>query len=91
MTSAPMKDALERRKNRAIAIVLAYKDEHCDPLLPDEVSVELRKVILDQINDVYDFALDLMRSVDSGDVIINEEYVSRLDVALNRMEEMVNG
>lgn len=91
MTSGPMKDMLENRKNRAIAIILAYKDENCNPYLPNDANVGLRKTVLDQINDLYDFTLDILRSVDSGDVIINEEYVRRLDVALNRMEGIVNG
>lgn len=88
MSSGPMKDMLEKRKNRTIAIILAFKDEH-DGCMDPDVSAAFRKVILDQINDLYDFTLDMLRSVDSGDVIINEEYVARLDVALNRMESMV--
>jgi hypothetical protein len=56
-------DILKKRRDRTIAIILGLKEREVDPLLLEEpggsrASAMLRKVILDQINDFYDMALD---------------------------------
>lgn len=91
MISASVKEMLSKRKDRAIATILSYKDLEVDPHIPQEIRVQLRKVVLDQLNDLYDFSLDLIRSVESGEVTINEEYVERLNAALDRVEGLVDG
>lgn len=82
---------LAKRKDRTIAIILSYKEENYDQFVSEEVARNFRKVILDQLNDLYDFSLDLLRSVESGSVTINEEYVSRLNAALLKVEGLVDG
>lgn len=69
------REFLKRRRDRAIAIILSYKERECDHYLPDAKSTQLRKVILDQFNDVCDFALDLM----NDDIDFNDEFLDRLD------------
>ena len=86
-----LKEMLSKRKDRSIATILGYKDEQLDQYLPADVSVVFRKLILDQLNDLYDFSLDLLRSVEGGSVTINQEYVSRLEAALDKAEELVSG
>lgn len=72
--SAP--EFLRRRKDRACAIALAALDaERIDP----DVHARLRKVILDQLNDFYNASLDIVSSVDSGTVVLNDIYLERLD------------
>lgn len=89
MANTALKEMLSRRKDRSIATILSYKDEVLDEYLPDHVSFEFRKLVLDQLNDLYDFSLDLLRSVEGGSVTINQEYVDRLDAALSRAEDLV--
>jgi hypothetical protein len=72
-------DLLKRRRDRAIAIILSIKERECDEYLPRETRVKLRKVVLDQFNEFYDLVLDLMSSLDQGDVVLNEEYLVKLD------------
>lgn len=72
------KEFLGKRRDRAIAIILSYKERECDDYLPDYVSRELRKVVLDQINDICDLAMDLM----NDDIDFNEEFLNKLDELL---------
>lgn len=86
-----LKEMLSKRKDRSIATILSYKDQTLDEYLPPDVSREFRKLVLDQLNDLYDFSLDLLRSVEGGSVTINQEYVDRLEAALDKAEELVSG
>lgn len=72
-------EVLGKRRDRAIAIVLGLKERECDKHLPPETRHKLRKVVLDQFNDLYDFAVDLLESLDQGGVQINELYLEKLD------------
>lgn len=74
-----LEDLLKRRRDRAIAIVLSIKERECDSHLPREARAKLRKVVLDQFNEFYDLVLDIMSSLDQGDVVLNEEYLEKLD------------
>jgi hypothetical protein len=70
---------LRKRRDRAIAIVLGLKEREVDSFLPPQVSLKLRKVILDQMNDLYDTCLDLLGSSDDGSVVLNEVYLRKID------------
>lgn len=72
---------LQRRRDRAIATVLSFKDRECDQYLPKDVSEDLRELILDEINDLCYAALDVIK----GDV--NDLYVKRLDEIQRLLEE----
>lgn len=67
-------DALQRRRDRAIAIVLGIKEREVDSYLPPQVSAKLRKVILDQFNDFYEVARDL-----APDSVTNDLYLQKLE------------
>lgn len=67
---------LRRRKDRGCAIALAALDAEA---LTSESHGRLRKVILDQFNDYYNAALDVLASLDSGTVVLNDIYLERLD------------
>jgi len=62
-----------------MAIVLGVKERECDHLLTEEAARKMRKVVLDQFNDYCDLATDLVQSLDAGTVVINQEYLRRLD------------
>jgi hypothetical protein len=72
-------DILAKRRDRAIAIVLGVKEREADRHLPPDARQKLRKVVLDQMNDFHDLAVDLVRSLDTGQVALNEEYLTKLD------------
>lgn len=74
-----MADMLAKRRDRAIAIILGVKEREIDTHLPKEAQAKLRKVILDQVNDLYDVALELLKSLDHEDSVVNELWLEKLD------------
>jgi hypothetical protein len=89
--SEVLTDLLGKRKDRAIGIVLGVKERECDRFLPPEVSKKLRKVVLDQLNEFHDLCLDVMRSLDDGDVVLNERYFEMLAEVHNAVVGNGNG
>ena len=69
------KELIAKRKDRAIAIILSIKEKECDQWLPPEASHALRKCVLDQINSLYDLTLDVISSMDSNGVELNQYYL----------------
>jgi len=74
-----VKKILSKRRDRMIATILGAKEDICDPYVTRSDANEFRKIILDQVNDYYDLVMDLLRSVQPEGLIINEEYVRKLD------------
>lgn len=83
--SVVVTEVLARRRDRSIAILLGLKEKECDKFLPKDVQSKLRKAVLDQINEFYDLAVDVIRSLDNDEVVLNEEYLSRLELKLDRI------
>lgn len=81
-------EILAKRRDRAIAIVLGVKERECDQHLPPEASHKLRKVVLDQLNDYHDLCVDVMRSLDTGDMQLNAHYMDKLDSIHQLVYEM---
>lgn len=75
MNQNPIRDLLAKRKDKCIAIILSTKERECDQYLDPEASYALRKVVLDQVNDLADLAIDLMEA----NTILNEQYLQKLD------------
>lgn len=71
---------LERRKNKAIAIVLGVKEREIDSSLSKPLQDKLRKVVLDQFNEYHELCMDVMRSLDDGGVTLNDHYLEMLEV-----------
>jgi hypothetical protein len=84
-----VKDILAKRRDRTIAILLKYKENEVDGYLPPTVRTALRKQILDQINDFYDLSIDILRSLDTGDVVMNDTYLAKLDEIHDMMAKVV--
>lgn len=71
-------EILKKRRDRAIAIVLSVKEREVDAILTDipggrAASKAMRKVVLDQINDFCDLALDVAGSSDVATFEFNPE------------------
>jgi len=80
-----LQEVLHRRKQRCIATILGIKEREVDEFISAETQAKLRKVILDEINDFYDIALDLLNSVDNGNVTINQLWLDKLDELYNHV------
>ena len=65
---------LEKRKNKCIASILSAKEKDYDIYLGKEDALQFRKVILDEINDFYNLAVDLL-----GDNM-NEFYLDMVEM-----------
>lgn len=78
------KGFLAKRRDRAIATFLSYKEREVDGFLPEDIAYDLRKVFLDQFNDVVDLAFDLL----SQEAIWNDEFMSRLDDIYSKVSEI---
>lgn len=74
-----VEDVVSRRCNKAIAIILRAKDTQLDPYLPEEVSDAFRTLILDQINDLQDLFVDLLKVSKDDSVVVNEHYLAMLE------------
>jgi hypothetical protein len=88
-------EILKKRRDRTIAIILGLKEREVDPLLLQEpggsrASGMLRKVILDQINDFYDIALDVASSGEADTFEFNPDvWGSRIEGRLNDLHRAV--
>lgn len=74
-----MVELLAKRRDRCIAICLGVKEREIDRYLPPEAKAKLRKVILDQVNEFYDVVVELMGSLDSGDSVVNQLWLDKID------------
>lgn len=63
-------ETLRKRKDRMAAIILSSWESN-DP--------DFRKVVLDQVNDYYDLAVNLIAVVDDNSVILNDAYIRKID------------
>lgn len=81
-------DILAKRRDRVIAIILGVKERECDKFLNPQASSKLRKVVLDQVNDYHDLCTDLIRSLDTDEVVLNEIFVDRLDMISNQLTQV---
>lgn len=72
-------DVIAKRRDRAIAVLLGIKEREIDQYLPLEARALMRKAILDQLNDFYGLVVDVLGSLDNGDVVLNELYLEKLD------------
>ena len=82
------KAILQNRKNRVIATILGYKESEIDQFLPPEMLLALRKMILDQVNDLTNLALDL---ITPESVMLNEVYLEKIDQMYERLGDLDDG
>lgn len=79
-----LQDLLRKRMDRAIATVLSAKEQGVDQHLDgspasSDASRRLRKEVLDQFNSFYEVCLDVMGSLDTGEVVLNEHFLKKID------------
>lgn len=59
-------------------MMLSEKEEIADDFLPEDVAQDLRKMILDYVNEFHDFCVDLVESQDAG-MVFNELALKKLE------------
>lgn len=73
---------LQRRRGRAIKAILGVKETNADPYLPPEVADDLRRVVLEELNDLTDVALTVLDSLEqrlNDGAIYNELWLDKID------------
>lgn len=68
--------SLEVQRNRAIAEILAVKDQ-CDRHLPRSLSRQLRKSVLDAVNDLHNNTILIVTAAEEG-MTVNELLIDRI-------------
>lgn len=68
--------ALAAQRNRAIATILEVKDA-CDAYLPHAMSRQLRKAVLDAVNDLHNNTLLIVSAAEEG-MSVNELIIDRV-------------
>jgi hypothetical protein len=76
-----VKELVEKRCRRAIAIVLSAAEKEN---IPQEARTRLRKVVMDQFNDLTSLGVDVMESMDQG-MVLNELWLEKLDEIHSRV------
>ncbi len=79
MSVDPVRELINKRRDKSIAVILSMKDNKCDEFLPSDVSQELRKIILDQFNDFAEICNDVLNSYSTETVVLNEHYLNKID------------
>lgn len=74
-----LENILKRRRDRTIAAILGVKEREADPHLPPDAQRQLRRVIIDQVNRFYDVVLDVAASLDNGEAVLNDDYLTKID------------
>lgn len=88
-------EILKKRKDRTIAVILSIKEREVDPLLSQmpggtRASQLLRKVVLDQVNDLYALALDITTSGEVDTFEFNPEvWIPRIEGHLDALRREV--
>jgi hypothetical protein len=72
-----LKELLDRRCRRSIAIVLSAKEKDIDPHVPVAAQTSFRKVVLDQFNEFAALAGDLIESA-SKDAVYNQLWLDKI-------------
>lgn len=81
MTDDVVTDLINRRRDKAIAAILGVKEREADPHLPEGARRALRKVVLDQLNDLTGLVADLVAALTTAQddtVVLNELYLTKI-------------
>lgn len=82
MSSDTARAVLERRRSRAIKAILGVKEAVCDDHLPPGSSDQLRRVVLEELNDLVEVALAVLDGLEqrvADGVVYNELWLEKID------------
>ncbi len=72
-------DLIDRRKRKAIKTILRVKDRVADPHLPSPAAEELRRTVLEEVNDLCDLFVDVIDRVADDRWMINGIVLERIE------------
>lgn len=74
---------MARRRDAAIKMILRTKELEADPCLSPEVRAKLRKVVLDNINELHEAWVDVVSRYEETGVTINQLWLEKKFEALH--------
>lgn len=83
-----LEEVLHKKKQRTIAEILGAKEQIADPHLDSRARQALRKVILDKVNDLYELVIDITDTLDTGEVVLNEDYLEKIAEIHDKVSEL---
>lgn len=84
MSVSPV-DFVKKRRDRVLATILSYKETNVDRYLPQAERENLRRVILNNVNDFNDLVLDMLKATAEPQVEMNQLYLDAIK-SLGRIE-----
>lgn len=77
----PILALLDRRKNKAIRVILGTRER-----LFEDPDGAFRKVVLDEVNALFDEVRDILLSLqEDREVVVNQLYLDKLDAILQKV------
>lgn len=77
---------VRKRRDRVLATILSYKEANVDQYLPNQKARDdLRRVILNNVNDFNDLVLDILKADPEPTMMENDLYMA----ALARIEALL--
>lgn len=84
MSVSPV-DFVKKRRDRVLATILSYKEANVDRYLPQVERENLRRIILNNVNDFNDLVLDMLKATAEPQVEVNQLYLDAMK-SLGRIE-----
>lgn len=84
MSVSPV-DFVKKRRDRVLATILSYKEINVDRYLPQAERENLRRIILNNVNDFNDLVLDMLKATAEPHVETNQLYLDAMK-SLGRIE-----
>lgn len=72
-------ESLAKRRDAVIKSILRFKELEVDEHLPPHTSRQLRKIVLDEVNEFYSMVVRIMGTYENSGVLVNELYLAKLD------------
>lgn len=77
-TQPEVRDLIERRRSRAIKAILRAAETSLFPHVTQEAAVDFRRVVLDELNDLGEVALQVLASLANGNEL-NEHWLRLIE------------
>lgn len=82
-----LQEFIDVRCRRHIGRVLAFKEAEVDQHIPDNVSRQLRRKIMDAFNEFRSEVEDVCQSLDTGEFELNDLFIEKLTKAMDDLLE----
>lgn len=90
MISDEISHLIDERCKVALAAILTVKDREIDHRVPDDVSVELRRAVLREVNGFKEFVLEILASAQTHNLVLNQLWLDDLSRKLDDIYDAVS-